>query len=141
MQYNERASSNSHVLLAVANSCTKTQRPGSEVSNRQTTESSPKNSCDFSSYKPFKIGMLQAPVIHLFQPSYRQEPKDRKITGAVVVKVLVNVRSGDVEGAYLVEGNEIFQRAATEAARNPSSLLIGAAINTSPHAMSMSKGT
>jgi TonB family protein len=61
--------------------------------------------------------MLQAPVIHLFQPSYPQEAKDRKITGAVVVKVLVNVRSGDVEGACLVEGNEIFQGAATEAAR------------------------
>jgi TonB family protein len=61
--------------------------------------------------------MLQAPVIHLFQPIYPQEARDRKIVGTALVKVLVNVRTGDVEGACLVEGNEIFQGAATEAAR------------------------
>jgi len=92
--------------------------------SKQPDHSSPTNQpspavsekCDFSSYKPFKGGMLQAPGVSLPQPQYPQEAKDRKLQGTVSVRVLVNLRSGLVERACVAEGDEVLGQAAVQAA-------------------------
>jgi TonB family protein len=72
--------------------------------------------CDFSSLKPFKVGLMQAPAISMPKPAYPPEAKAQKIEGKVIVKILINVHSGEVEQTCVVEGSEILAKAAREAA-------------------------
>jgi TonB family protein len=60
--------------------------------------------------------MMQAPVINLPKPEYPPEAKAKNIAGRVVVKVLINAKSGEVERACILEGNNILGNAATNAA-------------------------
>jgi len=72
--------------------------------------------CDFSSFKPFKIGMMQAPAVSLPKPAYPAEAKEQKIEGRVIIKTLINLHSGEVVQACILEGNEILGAAAKDAA-------------------------
>lgn len=46
------------------------------------------------------------------KPEYPREAKDRKIEGSITVKVLINVRSGLVEQACAINGDQALGRAA-----------------------------
>jgi TonB family protein len=59
---------------------------------------------------------MQAPVINLPLPEYPLEAKAKNIAGRVVVKVLIIAKSGEVERACIVEGNDILGNAAKNAA-------------------------
>lgn len=56
-----------------------------------------------------------SPVISTPRPQYPPEAKERAVEGKVAVRLLVNVRTGLVEQACLIEGNEVFAPAAIEA--------------------------
>ena len=60
--------------------------------------------------------MMQAPVINLPKPEYPKEAKAKGVAGMVAVKVLIRARSGVVERACVVEGNDILGNAAKNAA-------------------------
>src|SRR6185369_461487 len=84
--------------------------------NSQPRLEADKDYCDYSSFKTFTVGMIQAPVINLPGPVYPAEAKTKKIAGRVVVKILINAKSGEVERACVIEGNEILGTAAKSAA-------------------------
>src|SRR5215212_7301191 len=93
--------------------CSQRPRQGAANSTNHPQQINPavaeseKKECDFSSFKPFKIGMVQAPIISLPKPMYPPEAKEQKIEGRVVIKVLIHVPSGKVMQACVLEGNEI----------------------------------
>ncbi|HYX72078.1 MAG TPA: energy transducer TonB [Nitrososphaera sp.] len=112
-------------LISMVTLAAQCSRPPSQVSNHsvdQPQQASPsptdaqKKECDFSLFKPFKIGLMQAPAISMPKPTYPPEAKEQKIEGKVIVKILINVHSGEVEQACVVEGSEILAKAARDAA-------------------------
>ena len=84
--------------------------------NSQPRLEADKDYCDYSSFKTFTVGMIQAPVINLPGPVYPAEAKARNIAGRVAVKILINAKSGEVERACVVEGNDILGSEAQSAA-------------------------
>ena len=56
-----------------------------------------------------------SPLLSMPQPEYPPAAKGRGIQGKVVVLLLVNVRSGLVEQACVVEGDEAFTSSAKDA--------------------------
>src|ERR1700730_6827853 len=84
---------------------------------KQSNAEEAKGPCDFSEYKPLKLkGTLGSPAVSMPRPEYPPEAKDRKIEGPVTVRVLINVRSGLVERACAINGDEGLRRAAEAAA-------------------------
>jgi len=78
--------------------------------------SSTKGECDFSKFSPMKAQTNHgSPVISMPRPQYPPEAKERGVEGKVAVRLLVNVRTGLVEQACLIEGDEVFAPAAIEA--------------------------
>jgi TonB family protein len=106
-------------LVALLDQCSQSTGPFAERAspgNSQPHSESDKDNCDYSSFKSFKVGMMQAPGINLPKPVYPSEAKAKNIAGRVVVKVLINAKSGEVERACIVEGNDILGNAAKNAA-------------------------
>jgi outer membrane biosynthesis protein TonB len=94
---------------------------GDNTSNQpqQINQSSSKSKkeCDFAAYKPLRFtSTLGSPAISMPKPDYPPEAKGQKIEGIVRVKLLINVRSGLVEQACVIEGDEILGQAAKTAA-------------------------
>lgn len=84
---------------------------------KQSNAEAEKKQCDFSDYKPLTLrGTLGSQAISMPIPKYPPEAKDRKIEGQVTVRVLINVRSGLVERACAIKGDESLRRAAEAAA-------------------------
>jgi len=100
--------------LILTAQCGKHVRQSQPAANQ--TSQSVTQTCDFSSYKPLKAGMYQAPAIALPQPEYPSAAKAKKLQGTVTVKILVNLHSGIVQRACVVSGDETLGKAATEAA-------------------------
>ena len=50
------------------------------------------------------------------QPQYPPEAKDRKLSGSIAVKVLVNVNTTSVEKACAGDGDDLLRKAAEAAA-------------------------
>ena len=84
--------------------------------NSQPRLEADKDYCDYSSFKTFTVAMNQAPEINLPGPVYPAEAKARNIAGRVAVKILINAKSGEVERACVVEGNDILGSEAQSAA-------------------------
>jgi TonB family protein len=113
------------ILISLVMLVAQCSRPPSQVANHSVGQPQPASSsptdfhqkeCEFSSFKPFKVGLMQAPAISMPKPAYPPEAKAQKIEGKVLVKILINVHSGEVEQACVVEGSEILGKAAREAA-------------------------
>ncbi len=60
--------------------------------------------------------MLQAPAIDMPLPVYPREAKERRIGGKVQVKILIDATTGSVSQACAVDGDEVLQTAAKDAA-------------------------
>jgi outer membrane biosynthesis protein TonB len=77
-----------------------------------------KKRCDFSDYKPLQLraATLGSPILSMPRPEYPPEARERKVAGPVTVRVLINVRTGLVEQACAVDGDESLKRAAEVAA-------------------------
>ncbi|HSE25417.1 MAG TPA: TonB family protein [Pyrinomonadaceae bacterium] len=102
------------VMLFAQYSCAK--GPFVEKGNSQARLEADKDYCDYSAFKTFTVGMIQAPVINLPGPVYPAEAKARNIAGRVAVKILINAKTGEVERACVVKGNDILGGAAKSAA-------------------------
>ena len=76
-----------------------------------------KPQCDFSEFKPMKArANYGAPLVSAPKPGYPPEARSQGIHGTVVMLLLVNTRTGGVEQACSLEGNELLVPAAKEAA-------------------------
>jgi hypothetical protein len=76
-----------------------------------------KQRCDFSDYKPLTLrGTLGSQATSMPIPKYPPEAKEQKIAGRVTVKVLINVRSGVIERACAIQGDDLLRNAAEAAA-------------------------
>jgi hypothetical protein len=80
---------------------------------RQANSEPEKRKCDFSSFKALKMHSL--PPTKLVKPVYPPEAKDQKVSGTVLVKVILD-RQGMVLRACAIEGDERLRRAAEMAA-------------------------
>jgi TonB family protein len=72
-----------------------------------------KPNCDFSRFKALKMHSL--PAEKLPKPVYPPEAEEQKVSGTVVVKVIVD-KQGTVTVACAVEGDDRLRKAAEEAA-------------------------
>jgi hypothetical protein len=90
-------------------SISKAKQPSTETQNKQ---------CDFSSYKPLRLGAagLGSPALTMPQPEYSAEARERKLAGRITVNVLIDVNTGVVEQACASDGDEILKRLAEAAA-------------------------
>jgi hypothetical protein len=85
------------------------------TANNQAVEA--KSSCDFSNFKPMKArANYGAPLVSVPKPDYPPEARSQGIHGTVVMLLLVNTRTGGVEQACSLDGNELLVPAAKEAA-------------------------
>jgi len=104
-------------LMLLVSQCGGHRASSSEQTSEQPKESAAVKQCDFSAYRPLVVrNTLGAPYASMSQPDYPPEAKGRKLGGSVVVKVLINVKTGSVEKACAVKGNEIFVSPAERAA-------------------------
>jgi hypothetical protein len=84
------------------------------AANKQVT--SEKRRCDFSEFQPLKFGANHhAPLVSVPKPGYPTEALAKGIHGTVALLLLVNTRTGGVESACALEGNELLVPAAKEA--------------------------
>jgi hypothetical protein len=73
--------------------------------------------CDFSKYKPLKLGLSTGGyATSLPRPPYPPEAKDQHAASQVTLKLLINVRTGSVEQACFVAGNNLFEQSSKDAA-------------------------
>jgi hypothetical protein len=108
------------LLVVFAAQCnplrTESSKQNPQQANLPTADSETKR-CDFSIYNPLVLkGTLGSPAVSMPQPQYPPEAKDRKLAGPVTVKVLINVRTGLVERACAIDGDEPLSKAAETAA-------------------------
>lgn len=86
-----------------------------EQDPQRVSQNPENNKCDFSKFKPMKArANYSSPIVSMPQPEYPPASKGRGIQGKVVVLLLVNVRSGLVEQACIMEGDEAFRSAAKD---------------------------
>lgn len=84
------------------------------ATNTQVTSEKPR--CDFAEFKPMKFGANHhAPLVSVPKPDYPSEARAQGIHGTVAMLLLVNTRTGGVEQACALEGNELLIPAAKEA--------------------------
>jgi hypothetical protein len=85
------------------------KQPSTETQNKR---------CDFSSYKPLRLGAagLGTPVLSLPQPEYSAEARERKLAGRITVTILINIHTGFVEQACAPDGDEILKQLVEAAA-------------------------
>jgi hypothetical protein len=104
-------------LLAVQCGARHPKPPGRVDQDPQRVNRNPeKNKCDFSKFKPMKArASYGSPIVSMPQPEYPAASKGSGIQGKVTVLLLVNVRSGLVEQACVVEGDEPFTSSAKDA--------------------------
>jgi hypothetical protein len=99
-----------------------TGKPVSRSSNQlqQSVESNSepeKARCDFSAYKPISLGYsTDGYAIRLPKPKYPPRAKRKNKIGAVKIKFLINARSGIVQRACIITGDQIFVRVSRNAA-------------------------
>ncbi|HJP93503.1 MAG TPA: energy transducer TonB [Pyrinomonadaceae bacterium] len=106
------------VLLAlIMVQCDRNQhRPDATASTPSPGPSAENGECDFSKFSPMKARANHgSPLISLPRPQYPPEAKERGVEGQVAVRLLVNVRTGLVEKACVIEGEKVFAAAAMEA--------------------------
>jgi outer membrane biosynthesis protein TonB len=88
--------------------------------NSQQVNATPKTEqpkCDFSEYKPLKVrANRHSQMLSMPAPEYPLEAKRSGAGGSVAVLLLVNVRSGLVERACVLSGDESLKQAAMSAA-------------------------
>jgi Gram-negative bacterial TonB protein C-terminal len=87
--------------------------PNPHEQERQAKSDPEKRKCDFSSFKALKMHSL--PPTKLVKPVYPPEAIDQKVSGTVLVKVIVD-RQGKVLRACAIEGDDRLRRAAEMAA-------------------------
>ena len=75
----------------------------------------PRRSCSFEKRRIVAGGIINGKAISMPQPAYPQSAKDARVSGTVVVAVVVD-ESGRVESAEAVSGPELLRDAAVEAA-------------------------
>lgn len=76
-----------------------------------------KEECDFSKFSPMKAHTnFGSPMISFPKPEYPPAARDRGIQGSVAVRLLVDVRTGLVKRACIIEGDEVLAPAAKDAA-------------------------
>jgi hypothetical protein len=95
--------------------------PSTKQSNPRYQQPSPETQnkrCDFSSYKPLRLGAqsLETPVLSFPKPEYSAQARERKLAGRIAVIVLINTHTGSVEQACASDGGEILKQLAEAAA-------------------------
>src|SRR5262245_61553331 len=108
-------------VLAISLMLLLSQCGGHRVTSEPTPEQSKSlpaaKQCDFSADPPLVVrDTVRSPSVSMSQPDYPPEVKGRKLGDSVVVKVLINVKTGSVEKACAIKGNEMFVQAAERAA-------------------------
>ena len=104
------------LLVAQCGVHTRSSQPSPQA--KQPSAEAQEKRCDFSDYKPLRLGAagLGSLVLSLPQPEYSAEARERKLAGRITVKVLINVHTGFVEQACASDGDEILKRLAEAAA-------------------------
>jgi TonB family protein len=88
--------------------------PDPSTIHAQSTRSA---ACDFSRYRPLRLDHIPPECVRTrVEPEYPALGKEVRITGTVVVRVLIN-REGDVVMACVVSGHPILRTSALNAAR------------------------
>ena len=105
------------LLLAVfIPQCGPNRRPTDQPINANVQSKEPTADCGFSKLGAMKPrATYSSPVISMPRPIYPDDAKARGVKGAVTVLLLVDVRSGQVEKACVISGNEALAAAAREA--------------------------
>ncbi|HEY3137317.1 MAG TPA: hypothetical protein VGL29_14915, partial [Blastocatellia bacterium] len=87
-----------------------------QPSNTVRSESSPP-ACDFSKYNPLKLGLSTGGyATSLPRPAYPPEARDQHAASQVTLRLLIDVRTGSVEQACFVSGNNLFEQSSKDAA-------------------------
>jgi hypothetical protein len=89
-----------------------------QVDHPQAVSQTPtKAKCDFSKWTSLRArANYGSPMLSFPKPQYPAEAKERGAHGTVAVLLLVNVRTGLVEQACVIEGDEMLHAAAKDAA-------------------------
>ncbi len=107
------------LALVLVPQCRSSSRRSDQSTNSQpiVKGKSEKNECDFSKFAPMEArANYGSPVRSMPQPVYPPEARERGIKGRVSVLMLVNVRSGLVEQACILDGDAALATAAKDAA-------------------------